>query len=312
MKRKGFTLVELLVVIAIIALLMGILMPALARVRQIAHRMICGTNLSGIGKSMLIYGNDYDDQLPIAGGKGNYWADTGTIHNWEATSASGAYFAGRGVTITSSFYLLIKYSGATQKQFLCRGDTGVKEFKPASYAGDPEDVPSYEEAWDFGTHPSNHCSYSYHLPYNQTNGDPGFPINMVSQSTSPLCADRNPYLDKNAESYLNDDTIDDPSWDGHYVDEEGKGNAAAHQRDGQNVLFNDSHVRFEKFPNVGISDDNIWKRWTSRDPQTPPVDAAGRQLGEEAPSGVGSESSGMPRAEEDAYLVNEDQRVPEE
>jgi prepilin-type N-terminal cleavage/methylation domain-containing protein len=53
MKKKGFTLVELLVVIAIIALLMGILMPALARVRQIAFRMVCGTNLSGIGKAML-------------------------------------------------------------------------------------------------------------------------------------------------------------------------------------------------------------------------------------------------------------------
>ena len=68
MKRKGFTLVELLVVIAIIALLMGILMPALARVRQIAFRMVCGTNLSGIGKAMLIYANDYEDELPRAYG----------------------------------------------------------------------------------------------------------------------------------------------------------------------------------------------------------------------------------------------------
>ena len=66
MRRKGFTLVELLVVIAIIALLMGILMPALARVRQLAFRMTCGTNLAGIGKAMLLYANDYDDELPRA------------------------------------------------------------------------------------------------------------------------------------------------------------------------------------------------------------------------------------------------------
>jgi len=73
MKRKGFTLVELLVVIAIIALLMGILMPALARVRQLAFRMTCGTNLSGIGKAMLIYANDYEDELPRAGGRNSTW-----------------------------------------------------------------------------------------------------------------------------------------------------------------------------------------------------------------------------------------------
>ena len=89
MKRKGFTLVELLVVIAIIALLMGILMPALSRVRQIAFRVVCGTNLSGIGKAMLIYSNDYDDELPRSGGRNSPWA--AKIPNWQAANRFGAY-----------------------------------------------------------------------------------------------------------------------------------------------------------------------------------------------------------------------------
>ncbi len=46
------------------ALGMGILMPALARTRQLAFRMTSGTNLSGIGKAILIYANDHDDKLP--------------------------------------------------------------------------------------------------------------------------------------------------------------------------------------------------------------------------------------------------------
>ncbi len=38
-----------------------------------APRMRCGTNLAGIGKAMLIYANDYDDKLPLAGGQGTVW-----------------------------------------------------------------------------------------------------------------------------------------------------------------------------------------------------------------------------------------------
>jgi prepilin-type N-terminal cleavage/methylation domain-containing protein len=92
MKKKGFTLVELLVVIAIIALLMGILMPALARVRQIAFRMVCGTNLSGIGKAMLIYANDYEDELPRSGGRNSTWVPQ--IPQWDALNRFTAYGVG--------------------------------------------------------------------------------------------------------------------------------------------------------------------------------------------------------------------------
>ena len=75
----GFTLVELLVVIAIIALLMGILMPALNKVRRLAKATVCRTNVRQWGLVFKLYGEDNDATLPqsIRGGTLNaaeaYW-----------------------------------------------------------------------------------------------------------------------------------------------------------------------------------------------------------------------------------------------
>ncbi len=52
------------VLLPVFAILMGILMPALARVRQIAFRKVCEANMSGLGRAMLIYANDYDNKFP--------------------------------------------------------------------------------------------------------------------------------------------------------------------------------------------------------------------------------------------------------
>ncbi len=46
-----------------------------------------------------------------------------------------------------------------------------------------------------------------------------------------------------------------------YSDPSHTQNSASHQREGQNVLYNDSHVAFERAPNVGIEKDNIYKCW---------------------------------------------------
>lgn len=62
-KRQGFTLIELLVVIAIIAVLMGILMPALQRVRGQARAVVCQTNLRQWGVGAITYGHDNRDRL---------------------------------------------------------------------------------------------------------------------------------------------------------------------------------------------------------------------------------------------------------
>ena len=60
----GFTLIELLVVISIIAVLMAIMMPALAKAREQARRIICGTNFRQIGLALAVYAEDNDKCLP--------------------------------------------------------------------------------------------------------------------------------------------------------------------------------------------------------------------------------------------------------
>jgi len=65
--KKGFTLVELLVVIAIIALLMSILVPALARVRAQANRMLCSTNMHQWSIGLYGYSGDNDGYFPYNG-----------------------------------------------------------------------------------------------------------------------------------------------------------------------------------------------------------------------------------------------------
>lgn len=68
MRRTGaFTLIELLVVIAVIAVLMGILMPALSRVREQARAGYCLSNLRQIGICAHLYAQDYEYKVPRYG-----------------------------------------------------------------------------------------------------------------------------------------------------------------------------------------------------------------------------------------------------
>ena len=62
-KSFGFTLIELLVVIAIIALLLGILMPALQKVKESAKETICKSHLRSVGVAVILYLQDNDYRL---------------------------------------------------------------------------------------------------------------------------------------------------------------------------------------------------------------------------------------------------------
>lgn len=64
-RRCGFTLIELLVVVAIIAILIGILLPAIGRARESARRTGCASNLRQLATTMNLYATDFDTWFPV-------------------------------------------------------------------------------------------------------------------------------------------------------------------------------------------------------------------------------------------------------
>lgn len=223
--RAGFTLIELLVVISIIALLVSILIPSLARVREIAKRMRCATNLNGIGKALALYEAEYDryPYVPLNGAGWN--APIGSARAIDPYDG-----AANGRNPTGCLYLLVRQGLCGHGLFTCLSTTDT----PGSGGG---------EFWDFAD--GHQISYALMAPYGQGRRF------AAGDGSTPILADGSPYFDP--DTGLRNDAPVVPA-------DDVMANSPNHGREGQNVAVAGGSVRWYRRPDVGVESDNIYTR----------------------------------------------------
>lgn len=245
--RRGFTLIEVLIVIGIIGLLLGILLPALEKVRHKGYLVACESNLRTIGQAVLIYAADHHGQFP----RTRYVPGDPIVWGTGAGSSSSFGPAGpQANDVTAAFYLLAREQKLPMSAFICPYND-VFQYAP--------DTASPQTHANF-TDVTNNVGYSFADPYPSDSArKAGYTWDSTLGADFPLAADKNPGVDTHGSNVFANDLATDAE----------EGSSLNHEQDGQNVLYADGHVVWQLSPLCGLNGDNIYANKLKRMDESP-------------------------------------------